>query len=243
MKMRLLFTKIKLFALSVCFIISIFSTSVLAQVSQEFLETWLLNASESGDILSVQATIAEGASVTVADEEGCTPLMYAFGYYECFSDTSDPSDNYHVTIIRELLSAGAKLNSQQQLDVFLLRSVEFHSIENVQRALEMGANIDGNSIGPDYPSYRSPLIQASESCNEAIARDLIIRGADINRTDSLINHNVYAEQYTDNVIANDTRETALDVAIKNCREDSNILRLLRDVGSRSAKSFPRGSIY
>ena len=213
MKMRFLFTKINLFALSIYLTTSIFSISALAQMSQKDLNDWLLNASSSGDVSSVQATLAAGASVGVTDEKGCTPLMHAFGYYEC---SASASNEYYIRdIIKNLFNAGAELTSQEQLDAFLLRSVRFDSKENIQRALEMGADINGSSIGSSYPSYRSPLMQVSEKCNVGVARDLILRGAFINDTEAFVNKTVNNIENIEDVqrMANNTdmRETALDL--------------------------------
>ena len=235
-----LLTKMNLFTLSIIYLAtSVFSTSVLAQMSQEDLNDWLLNASISGDVVSVRLTLEAGASVGVTDEEGCTPLMHAFGYYECSSSTSN--EYYIRDIIENLFDAGAELTSQEQLDAFLLRSVRFDSKDNIQRALEMGADINGSSIGPFYPSYRSPLMQASEKCNVGVARDLILRGAFINDTDAFVNetmNNIEYTQRTQRIVNNtDMRETALDVARKNCAENSPMIRLLQDAGGLSAKGL------
>ena len=56
-----------------CLLTSVFSISALAQMSQDGLNRFLLNASSSGDLESVRATIEAGADVNVIDGVGCTP--------------------------------------------------------------------------------------------------------------------------------------------------------------------------
>ena len=130
--MKFLLTKMNLFTLSVCFITSIFSTSVLAQMSQEGLDGWLLNASKSKDIESIRVTVEAGADVHVTDENGCTPLMYIIA--SCRIDDDDvvtPGTNDFITnAVDILIGAGALAQiSANHLSEFLL-------------ALETGERID-----------------------------------------------------------------------------------------------------
>ena len=100
--MRLL-VKINLLILSVFLMTNVLSVSGLAQMSQEGLDRWLLDASKSGDIESVKATLKRGADVNTTDENGCTPLMYALNVNSCGSDI----DTVHFGIVQRLVSAGA----------------------------------------------------------------------------------------------------------------------------------------
>ena len=124
--MKFLLTKMNLFTLSVCFITSIFSTSVLAQMSQEGLDRWLLNASKSKDTESIRATVEAGADVHVTDENGCTPLMYMIASSSCRTDDdvlhSADTKAFTTRAVDILVSAGAlEQISANHLSGFLLR--------------------------------------------------------------------------------------------------------------------------
>ena len=124
--MKFLLTKMNLFTLSVCFITSIFSTSVLAQMSQEGLDRWLLNASKSKDIESIRVTVEAGADVHVTDENGCTPLMYMIASSSCRTDDdvlhSADTKAFTTRAVGILVSAGAlEQISANHLSGFLLR--------------------------------------------------------------------------------------------------------------------------
>lgn len=206
-------------ALSMCFVTSVFSTSVFAQMSQEALNNWLLNASLSGDITAVLDTIKAGADVNVTNEQGCTPLMYAFGFYGCSSSPLH-NRNYYEFIIHQLFEAGADLNSQEEVDHFLLMSAKFGNMANVNRAFERGANVDGNSLIDLFEGRTTPFIEASKNCHPAAVRALLLKGADI-------------------FAINGDGETALDAAERHCSsENSSVVSILRDAGVPRAENIP-----
>lgn len=200
-----------------CFVTSIFGTSVFAQMSQEALNTWLLNASRSGDSTAVGDTIKAGGDVHATDSDGCTPLMHAFGFYGC---SSSPLHNrgYYEFIIVQLFEAGADLNSQEEVDHFLLRAAKVGNMANVSRAFERRANVDGNSLIDLFEGRTTPLIEASKNCHSDVIRALILKGAD-------------------RFAHNGDGETALDVASRHCSERRTAIFVLQDAGVPFARNI------
>ena len=222
--------KINLWILSLCLMTNAFSASALAQMSQDALNRFLLNVSRSGDTVSFQQAIEFGANIDVTDEDGCTPLMNAFGYHQCLD--MDIENQYYRIMIGQLIEAGAKLNSQEQLDSLLLRAAEFDDMPHIQYALIHGANIHGGLL---RSSSLSPLMIVSRECNLGVARHLILAGAYVN----------YVVLLPEGV-----RQTALDIARTHCEVSSNyvhgrnnIIRLLQDAEGVPADEIPIMSVY
>ncbi len=209
-----------LFILSIlCLITSTFSISALAQMSQDELNRFFLNASRSGDVESVRAALEGGADVNVADEEnGCTALMYATSLHEEWREDSSgrradspficSRGQYNHEVLELLFDKGFDLNklSQHRIAEFLLKASEVGDVQNVVKALEAEADVNG---GGRYP----PLLLASENGHEDIVRTLIIAGADINQIVNSI----------------DGQKTALNIAIERGHE--GVERVLRDAGA------------
>ena len=91
---------------------------------QDQLDSWLLNASKSGDTESIIATVEAGADVNVTDEYGCSPLMYVISSFSSPSSCEPESPFTSVQLMREtaniLIGAGAlEQISAVHLDEFL----------------------------------------------------------------------------------------------------------------------------
>ena len=207
--------KIKIICgLYLCLIMtSAFSISALAQMSQEGLDRWLLNASVSGDSSSIQALLRAGANITVTDAEGCTLLMNAIGYPQCLLDEEE-DDQYYPSVIDILIEEGVEFSSQEQIDYFLLRAAKFNDVRHARYALSRGADINFRSSSL-ITSRWTPLMFFSQHCNLEMVRTLILNGA-------LLNFMVEVGE-------EGIRQTALDIAKTSCRS-RDVSRILQDAG-------------
>ena len=105
------------------------------------------------------------------------------------------------------------------MDNFIIKATENSDVDNVVRALDLGASIDKGAL------TKSPLFLASENCNVDMARVLIIRGAIVNSisTDDDDDYRGFS---------------VLDIAIENCSgEKEDIIRVLQNVGARTSKEL------
>jgi ankyrin repeat protein len=108
----------------------------------------------------VQLLLDHGANITIADQNGVTPLEHARarGFQE----------------IEQILLA-----AEQSRGLQLIRAAEGGDVESVRRLLGQGASVEVQD-----EQGKTALIAAAYQNNLPIARDLIRVGADVNRQDN-----------------------------------------------------------
>jgi ankyrin repeat protein len=127
----------------------------------------LLNAAEAGNLEKVEELIASGCDIEIADPEGNSPLLLAFG-------------EGHVDVARALLKNGANPRSLNEDDQTLLHIVSYsEKPEAISFALDIIEDVDATDA-----EGMTPLHHAVEAeCMKAV--ELFAgRGANINAPDN-----------------------------------------------------------
>ena len=129
----------------------------------------LLEAAKIGNVGSVNALIAKGASVNSADRAGNTPLICAarFGHIECVkillekgafinsqcavkrcSPLMWASENGHTEIVKVLIDNGATLNAKDFYGWTALMKATYRGyVEIVEALVQNGANVNVKNNG------------------------------------------------------------------------------------------------
>ena len=157
---------------------ALIAAGATVDAANEFGVTPLLDASRGGDAPMVDLLLQSGASPTRAHPEGETPLLAA-------------ARAGSVPAVRQLLARGVDVNTAegfQKTTALMWAAAESH-MEVVDLLLEAGA--DPNRQGhvtalterhnADHPTGGfTALMFAARNGNEALARRLVARGANIN---------------------------------------------------------------
>ncbi|MBI3652311.1 MAG: ankyrin repeat domain-containing protein [Acidobacteria bacterium] len=126
--------------------------------------TPLMQAVLYGDSDSVRLLLANHADPNLRNDAGATALMWA---------VDDPEKT------RLLLEHGADVNARSDdgSTPLLIATGQFGASEVVKLLLSRGANLLVKS--PIINGYSTPLSEAARTCNDALLRMLIERGADV----------------------------------------------------------------
>jgi len=134
------------------------------RVEQARLDTELLEASRTGNIEGVIASIDAGANVNATDNKGSTPLHYA-------------AHNGRTEAVLALIGKGADLNTPNEYgDTPLHYAATNGNTEIALALIEKGAYLDV----PNMNNGDTPLHYAVANGHTEIAHALIIAGADVN---------------------------------------------------------------
>lgn len=134
-------------------------TNMLTAVCPDLAERW-----NTDDIEEIQRLIDEGAFIEARDANGFTPLKYAAMY----------GRNY---IVKTLLGAGARVNSEREYDSPLHIACRRGYYEICVTLLDAGADIEKETDNYTYSGEKTPIFYAARDKHSEVVKLLIERGA------------------------------------------------------------------
>jgi len=143
-----------------------YSQALLESLSQDELNSRLLDASDKEKLEEVRLLLDMGAQVDAEDDTKKTPLHWA-------------AWNGHIEIARLLIKRGAQVDAEDKYKQTPLHMAAYNGHTGVARLLiERGAQVD--AVNADK---QTPLHWAAKNGHTGVARLLIERGAQVDAED------------------------------------------------------------